>query len=310
MEGRPVTQYLIRRLLLMVPVLIGVTLILFVLLRLRGDPLAAYITPEMTPADIELVRQAYGFDRPLPEQYVTMIVNMARGDFGRSMRYRTPAMPLILERLPATAELAFAALIIAILISVPLGLLSALYPNSFIDVTATTLSTLGRAMPNYWIGIMFILLFAVELHWLPVSGADNPRAIILPAVTLSLGIATTLTRLLRSSMLDVVGQEYMVVARAKGLREWTVIGRHGVRNALIPILTILGLQMAWLLGGAVIIEQVFAWPGMGRLMIQAVQSKDMPIVQAGVVVFALIVMFSTLLVDVLYAVVDPRIRYS
>ncbi len=294
----------------MVPVLIGVTLILFVLLRLRGDPLAAYITPEMTPADIELVRQAYGFDRPLPEQYITMIANMARGDFGRSMRYRTPAMPLILERLPATAQLAFAALLIAILISVPLGLLSALYPNSFIDVIATTLSTLGRAMPNYWVGIMFILLFAVELHWLPVSGADNPKAIILPAVTLSLGIATTLTRLLRSSMLDVVGQEYMVVARAKGLREWTVIGRHGVRNALIPILTILGLQMAWLLGGAVIVEQVFAWPGMGRLMIQAVQSKDMPIVQAGVIVFALIVMFSTLIVDVLYAVVDPRIRYS
>lgn len=294
----------------MAPVLIGVTLILFALLRLRGDPLAAYITPEMTPADIELVRQAYGFDRPLPEQYVTMIVNMARGDFGRSMRYRTPAMPLILERLPATAELAFAALIIAILIAVPLGLLSALYPNSFIDVIATSLSTLGRAMPNYWVGIMFILLFAVELHWLPVSGSDNPRSIILPAVTLSLGIATTLTRLLRSSMLDVVGQEYMVVARAKGLREWTVIGRHGVRNALIPILTILGLQMAWLLGGAVIVEQVFAWPGMGRLMIQAVQSKDMPIVQSGVIVFALIVMFSTLLVDVLYAVVDPRIRYS
>ncbi|MFN8471852.1 MAG: ABC transporter permease [Anaerolineae bacterium] len=304
------TQYLIRRLLLIVPVLIGVTLILFVLLRLRGDPLAAYITPEMTPADIELVRQAYGFDRPLPEQYVAMLVNMAKGDFGRSMRYRTPAMPLILERLPATAELAFAALLIAILISVPLGLLSAIYPNSFVDVTATTLSTLGRAMPNYWIGIMFILLFAVELHWLPVSGADNPKSIILPAVTLSLGIATTLTRLLRSSMLDVVGQEYMVVARAKGLREWSVIGGHGVRNALIPILTILGLQMAWLLGGAVIIEQVFAWPGMGRLMIQAVQSKDMPIVQAGVVVFALIVMLSTLVVDVLYAVVDPRIRYS
>ncbi|MFN8484256.1 MAG: ABC transporter permease [Anaerolineae bacterium] len=304
------TQYLIRRLLLMAPVLIGVTLILFALLRLRGDPLAAYITPEMTPADIELVRQAYGFDRPLPEQYVAMIVNMARGDFGRSMRYRTPAMPLILERLPATAELAFAALLIAILISVPLGLLSALYPNSFIDVIATTLSTLGRAMPNYWVGIMFILLFAVELRWLPVSGSDNPRSIILPAVTLSLGIATTLTRLLRSSMLDVVGQEYMVVARAKGLREWTVIGRHGVRNALIPILTILGLQMAWLLGGAVIVEQVFAWPGMGRLMIQAVQSKDMPIVQSGVIVFALIVMFTTLIVDVLYAVVDPRIRYS
>lgn len=294
----------------MAPVLIGVTLILFALLRLRGDPLAAYITPEMTPADIELVRQAYGFDRPLPEQYVAMIVNMARGDFGRSMRYRTPAMPLILERLPATAELAFAALLIAILISVPLGLLSALYPNSFIDVIATTLSTLGRAMPNYWVGIMFILLFAVELRWLPVSGSDNPRSIILPAVTLSLGIATTLTRLLRSSMLDVVGQEYMVVARAKGLREWTVIGRHGVRNALIPILTILGLQMAWLLGGAVIVEQVFAWPGMGRLMIQAVQSKDMPIVQSGVIVFALIVMFTTLIVDVLYAVVDPRIRYS
>lgn len=304
------TAYIARRVILMLPVLLGVTLILFVLLQLRGDPVAAFVTPEMSPADIDAVRRAYGFDRPLPEQYLTLVGRMAQGDFGRSMRYRSPAMPLILERLPITAQLALAALGLAMLISLPLGLLSAIYPNSPIDLVATTLSTLGRAMPNYWVGIMFILFFAVQLRWFPVSGYDTPNSIVLPALTLSLGIATTLTRLLRSSMLEVVRQEYMTVARAKGLREWTVIFRHGLRNALIPVLTVLGLQMAWLLGGAVIIEQVFAWPGMGRLMIQAVQSKDMPVVQAGVFIFALIVMLSNLVVDLLYAAVDPRIRYS
>jgi peptide/nickel transport system permease protein len=294
----------------MVPVLLGVTLILFLLIRLRGDPLAAYITPEMSRADIEQLRVAYGFDRPLPEQYVTMIARIAQGDFGTSMRYRSSAMPLIIERLPATAQLALTALTIAVLISLPLGLLSALYPNSPVDLFATTMSTMGRAMPNYWVGIMFILLFGVQLRWFPVSGRDDASSLFLPAFTLSLGIATTLTRLLRSSMLEVVRMEYMVVARAKGLREWAVIFRHGLRNALIPVLTVFGLQMAWLLGGAVIIEQVFAWPGMGRLMIQAVQAKDMAVIQAGVFVFALIVMFSNLIVDILYAFIDPRIRYS
>ncbi len=304
------SRYIARRIVQMIPVLIGVTLIIFVLLRLRGDPLAAFITPEMSTADIEQLRQAYGFDRPLPEQYVTMLARITQGDFGQSMRYRTPAMELVLERLPATAQLAVMALVIALLIALPLGLLSALYPNSLIDLVATTLSTLGRALPNYWVGIMLTLLLAVQFRVFPVSGNDEPKSLVLPAVTLSLGIATTLTRLLRSSMLDVVRQEYMTVARAKGLREWVVIFRHGLRNALIPVLTVFGLQMAWLLGGAVIVEQVFAWPGLGRLMIQAVQGKDMAVVQAGVFIFASIVMLSNLAVDVLYAVVDPRIRYS
>lgn len=304
------SRYIARRIIQMIPVLIGVTLIIFVLLRLRGDPLAAFITPEMSTADIEQLRQAYGFDRPLPEQYVTMLARITQGDFGQSMRYRTPAMELVLERLPATAQLAVMALVIALLIALPLGLLSALYPNSLIDLVATTLSTLGRALPNYWVGIMLTLLLAVQFRVFPVSGNDEPKSLVLPAVTLSLGIATTLTRLLRSSMLDVVRQEYMTVARAKGLREWVVIFRHGLRNALIPVLTVFGLQMAWLLGGAVIVEQVFAWPGLGRLMIQAVQGKDMAVVQAGVFIFASIVMLSNLAVDVLYAVVDPRIRYS
>lgn len=304
------TRYIARRLVLMLPVLLGVTLILFLLIRLRGDPVAALVTPDMSPADVEAVRVAYGFDRPLPEQYLTMLGRMARGDFGNSIRYRTPAMELVMERLPATAKLAFAALALAVVISIPLGLLSALYPNSPIDLGATTLSTLGRAMPNYWIGIMLILIFGVALRWFPVSGADEPKSIVLPAVALGVAIATTLTRLLRSSMLEVTRQEYMTVARAKGLRESSVIFRHGLRNALIPVLTVIGLQMAWLLGGAVIIEQVFAWPGMGRLMIQAVQGKDMAVVQAGVFIFAIIVMLSNLVVDVLYAAIDPRIRYS
>jgi peptide/nickel transport system permease protein len=219
-------------------------------------------------------------------------------------------MPLVLERLPATLELALAAMIVAIIIAVPAGLFSAIHQNSPIDLIVTSTSTLGRAMPSFWIGIMLILLFAVELRWLPVSGRDKPASIILPAITLGLGVATALARVLRSSMLEVMGQEYMTTARAKGVSRFGVIWNHGLRNALIPFVTVFGLQMAWLLGGAVIVEEVFAWPGLGRVILKSVQVRDLAVVQAGVFVFALVVMFANLIVDVSYAFLDPRIRYK
>ena len=290
--------------------MIGLTLILFILLRVGGDPLAHLVDPEASPAEIEAVRVAYGFDRPLWEQYGRQLSMIVRGDFGDSFRFRTAAMPLVLERLPATLELALAAMIVAIIIAVPAGLFSAIHQNSPIDLIVTSTSTLGRAMPSFWIGIMLILLFAVELRWLPVSGRDKPASIILPAITLGLGVATALARVLRSSMLEVMGQEYMTTARAKGVSRFGVIWNHGLRNALIPFVTVFGLQMAWLLGGAVIVEEVFAWPGLGRLILKSVQVRDLAVVQAGVFVFALVVMFANLIVDVSYAFLDPRIRYK
>lgn len=304
------TTYILSRLAQMIPPLIGLTLILFILLRVGGDPLAHLVDPEASPAEIEAVRAAYGFDKPLWEQYLRQLGMIVRGDFGDSFRFRTAAMPLVLERLPATLELAVAAMFVAILIAVPAGLLSAIYQNSPIDLVVTSTSTLGRAMPSFWIGIMLILLFAVELRWLPVSGRDEPASIILPAVTLGLGVATALARVLRSSMLEVMRQEYMTTARAKGVPRFGVIWNHGLRNALIPFVTVFGLQMAWLLGGAVIVEEVFAWPGLGRLILKSVQVRDLAVVQAGVFVFALVVMFANLIVDVSYAFLDPRIRYN
>ncbi len=303
-------RYIFSRMLQMIPPLFGLTIVLFVLLRLGGDPVAHLVDPMATPQEIAEVRAAYGFDRPLIEQYFTQLQLVLTADFGDSYRYRSPAMQLVLDRLPATLELALASILIALVIAIPAGILSAVYQNSPIDLFVTTLSTLGRAMPNFWIGIMLILIIGVQLRWLPVAGRDGFSSVILPAITLGMGIATTMARVLRSSMLEVLRKEYMTTARSKGLREWTVILKHGLRNSLVAAVTVLGLQMAWLLGGAVVVEEVFAWPGIGRLMVSSVLLRDLTVVQAGVLVFALIVMITNLLVDILYAYINPRIRFG
>ena len=304
------STYLASRLLQMVPSLFLLTVVLFVLMRLGGDPVMHLAHPEASPEEIAEIRAAYGFDRPLPEQYLKQLRMMLRGDFGESFRFRSPALPLVLEKLPATMELAFASMVVALAIAIPAGLLSAIYQNSPLDLAVTSASTLGRAMPNFWIGIMLILLFAVYLEWLPVSGRLEGTSIVLPALTLGTSVATSLARILRSSMLEVIRQEYMTTAKAKGLVRWLVLLRHGLRNALIPFITVFGLQMAWLLGGSVIVEEVFAWPGMGRLLLNSVKVRDLSVVMAGVCVFALVVMATNLLVDVLYTSLDPRIRYG
>lgn len=304
------TTYLASRLLQMVPSLFLLTVVLFALMRLGGDPVMHLAHPEASPEEIAEIRAAYGFDRPLPEQYLKQLRMMLRGDFGESFRFRSPALPLVLEKLPATMELAAVSMLVALLIAIPAGLLSAIFQNSPLDLGVTTTSTLGRAMPNFWIGIMLILLFAVHLGWLPVSGRLETTSIILPALTLGTSVATSLARILRSSMLEVIRQEYMTTAKAKGLHRWVVVLGHGLRNALIPFITVFGLQMAWLLGGSVIVEEVFAWPGMGRLLLNSVKVRDLSVVMAGVCVFALVVMGTNLLVDFLYTALDPRIRYS
>lgn len=304
------TTYLASRLLQMVPSLFLLTVVLFALMRLGGDPVMHLAHPEASPEEIAEIRAAYGFDRPLPEQYLKQLRMMLRGDFGESFRFRSPALPLVIEKLPATMELAAVSMLVALLIAIPAGLLSAIFQNSPLDLGVTTTSTLGRAMPNFWIGIMLILLFAVHLGWLPVSGRLEATSIILPALTLGTSVATSLARILRSSMLEVIRQEYMTTAKAKGLHRWAMVLGHGLRNALIPFITVFGLQMAWLLGGSVIVEEVFAWPGMGRLLLNSVKVRDLSVVMAGVCVFALVVMATNLLVDVLYTTLDPRIRYS
>ncbi|MXZ25395.1 MAG: ABC transporter permease [Caldilineaceae bacterium SB0666_bin_21] len=304
------TTYLASRLLQMVPSLFLLTVVLFALMRLGGDPVMHLAHPEASPEEIAEIRAAYGFDRPLPEQYLKQLRMMLRGDFGESFRFRSPALPLVIEKLPATMELAAVSMLVALLIAIPAGLLSAIFQNSPLDLGVTTTSTLGRAMPNFWIGIMLILLFAVHLGWLPVSGRLEATSIILPALTLGTSVATSLARILRSSMLEVIRQEYMTTAKAKGLHRWAVVLGHGLRNALIPFITVFGLQMAWLLGGSVIVEEVFAWPGMGRLLLNSVKVRDLSVVMAGVCVFALVVMGTNLLVDFLYTALDPRIRYS
>jgi peptide/nickel transport system permease protein len=303
------TRYIVRRLLQMVPVLFGLTLLIFVVLHLRGDPVMQFVPPDASPEDIEIIRRAYGFDRPLGEQYLSFMVRAIQGDFGESFRYRQPALPLVLERVPATLMLTLVSLVIAWVIALPTGVISALRQDSALDLAATSVSVLGRAMPNYWLGIMLILIFSVQLRVLPVSGTGDWRHLVLPAATLGVSVATTLTRLIRSSMLEVIRQEYVTTARSKGLSERVIVYRHVLRNSLISVITVFGLQTGWLLGGAVIVEQVFAWPGMGRLMLQAVYTRDMAIVQAGVFVSALIIMGINLLVDISYTLLDPRIRY-
>jgi peptide/nickel transport system permease protein len=303
-------RYLLSRVFQMIPPLFGLTIILFILLRIGGDPIAHLVDPEASAEQIEEIRAAYGFDRPFHEQYLRQLWLTMRGDFGDSFRFREPAMPLVLARLPATLELALASIAVALIIAIPAGILSAVYQNSWLDFLVTITSTLGRAMPNFWVGIMLILLVAVQLRWLPVSGRDGPASIILPALTLGTGVATTLARVMRSSLLEVMRKDYMTTAKAKGLRAWTVTLRHGLRNALIAVVTVFGLQVAWLLGGSVVVEEVFAWPGMGRLILNSVLVRDLTVVQAGVLLFAIVVMITNLLVDLLYAVLDPRIRYS
>lgn len=302
--------YLLRRLLQMIPVLFGVTLIIFVVLRVSGDPVTLMLPEDAPREQIEQLRRHLGLDRPILEQYGIFIRNLAQGDLGESIRYRgQPALPIVLERLPATLQLASAALLIAVLASFPLGVIAAVFRGSWPDYLASSFAALGEALPNFWLGIMLILLFAVSLGWLPVSGTGSLAHLVLPAVTLATALAAILTRLMRSNLLEVMDQDYVRTAHAKGLLPRVVLIKHAVRNGMLSYVTLLGLQFASLMAGSVVTEQVFAWPGIGLLAIQAINSRDMAIVQAVVLVASVIVMLVNLLVDMLYALIDPRIEY-
>ena len=303
--------YILRRLLQMVPVVLGITLIVFVLVRVSGDPVTLMLPEDAEQFQIDALREALGLDQPITTQYVIYMRDLLRGDLGTSLRYSgQAALPIVLERLPATLQLTLAALAVAVVISFPLGIIAAVYRNRWPDMSATSFAVLGQAMPNFWLGIMMILLFSVILGWLPVSGRSGLASFILPAITLGTSLAALLTRLMRSSLLEVLNQDYVRTATAKGLQRRLVLLKHAVRNALLSYVTVLGLQVATLMAGAVVTEQVFAWPGIGLLAIQAINSRDMPVIQGVVIIAALIVMSANLLVDILYALIDPRISYS
>lgn len=309
-------QYLIRRLLYSVVVLFGVTLLVFIALRLTGDPVQLLLSEgNPTREDIENLRRALHLDLPLYQQYFSFVGGALRGDFGNSLRYKTPAFGEVWSRMPATLELAAAAYLFALLIAVPTGILSAVKRGGTIDFGSRLISLIGISFPSFWLGLMLILLFGVRLKWLPVSGQGEGfrgslLALIMPAVSLGMTYAATLARLLRSSMLDVLRADYIRTARAKGLRDMAVLVRHGLRNALIPVVTLAGLQIGFLLGGAVIVEVVFSWPGVGRLIVDAIGARDYPIVQAAVTMLAVALIVANLAVDLLYTVLDPRIKYS
>jgi ABC-type dipeptide/oligopeptide/nickel transport system permease component len=258
--------------------------------------------------ELAALRHALGLDRPLVVQYVAFLGDAVRGDFGTSFRHQQPALPLVLERLPATLELAFAALVLAIVIALPLGILAAIYRGRVVDMLAMAFAVVGQATPYFWMGIMLILIVSLELGWLPTSGRGGWQHLILPAVTLGTHFAAALARLTRTSMLEVLGQNFVVTARAKGLAERTVVLGHALKNAAVPIMTLIGLQFGTLLGGAVVTETIFAWPGVGRLAVQSIFVRDYPVVQAGVLVLALSFVAINLAVDVLYGWLDPRIR--
>ena len=302
--------YLCKRLAWALVVLLGISGIVFVVVHLSGDPAALYMSPEGTKEDYELLRSAMGFDRPLPEQYGLFLWRAARGDFGRSLRHQQPTLPLVLARFPATLALTLAAMLLALLLALPLGLLSALRRNSVLDTGGMMLALAGQCMPTFWLGILLILVFAVQLRWLPVYGGDGPATLVLPAVTLGAWAMARTARITRSSMLDVLHQDFLRTARAKGVGEWAVVLRHALRNCAIPIVTALGLELGNLLGGAVITEAVFAYPGIGRLAVEAVVNKDVPLIQAVVLTVASAVLLLNILIDVVYVLLDPRIRLA
>ncbi|MFM1653279.1 ABC transporter permease [Brevibacillus sp. B_LB10_24] len=304
------TKFLIQRLVQLIIVLFLISLIVFGLIHVAGDPVALMMPIGSTQEEIEIFRESLGLNKPFLVQYWIFFQNMLQDDFGQSFRYNSAALPIVLERLPATFELAFASMIVATIISVPLGIWSATRRNSFLDLFITGGSVLGKAMPNFWLGIMLILLFSVSFQIFPVSGRGSIEHLILPAVTLGTAVAATMTRLIRSSMLEVLNQDYVRTAKSKGLRDFFVIYKHAFRNTLIPVITIIALQVSTLVSGALITETVFAWPGLGQLIVQAVNGRDMAIVQAAVFVVATIVVLINLITDLLYRVIDPRIKFK
>jgi ABC-type dipeptide/oligopeptide/nickel transport system permease component len=300
--------YLVRRFLQSLLVLLGVSFVVFAILFLTGDPALVLMPPDASIEDIAKFREQMGFNDPFFVQYGRFLAGALRGDFGQSIRHGEPAFDLVMERMPATFELSGAALLIALSLAIPAGILSAVRRNSILDYISTVVALLGQSMPTFWLGIMLILLFSVHFNLLPSSGRGGWENMILPAVTLGLFTTARITRLTRSGMLEVLNQDYIRTARAKGVANQPVVWKHALKNAAIPIVTIVGIELGTLLGGSVITETIFAWPGVGRLSVQAIYNRDYPVVQAAVFTLSATFVLVNLVVDVLYTYLDPRIR--
>jgi ABC-type dipeptide/oligopeptide/nickel transport system permease component len=305
-----VRRYALKRIFLGIITIIGVSIILFVVSRLSGDVTYLLLPENATKEDEAALRAELGLDKPIPVQFLIFVRNVTRGKFGDSIRYRRPALELVFKRLPATFELGATAFLLAICIGLPIGVISATQRNSFGDIWGKLFALIGQSMPGFWLGIMSILIFAVKLNWLPTSGRGGIAHIVLPATTLAWYSTASLVRLTRSAMLEILDSEYIKTARLKGNRERIVIWKHALRNALIPVVSLAGIQLGILLGGVVITESVFGWPGLGSLILDGVYSRDYSLVQAGVLVTSTIYITLNLIVDLLYGVIDPRIRYS
>ena len=301
--------YLLKRVGDALVVIVAVTAVVFFLLHLTGDPVRLMLPPEAPAEEVEALRHTLGLDAPLLVQYARFLGGIFHGEFGRSLRYNSPSLPLVLERAPATLTLATVATGLAILVSVPLGVAAAARRGSAVDRLCGLLGAFGQSMPVFWLAIVMILVFSVRYRLLPSFGSGSLRHLVLPAATLALYSTARISRLTRSTMLGVLGADYVRTARAKGLAGTAVILKHGLRNASLPIITVIAVEFGVLLGGAVVTETVFAWPGVGRLAVQAILTRDLPLVQAIVFVVATALVFLNLVVDLLYGILDPRIRY-
>lgn len=303
-------RYVLNRLWQGAVAVVGALLIVFVAQRLSGDPVALLLPMDATEADFEAMRRALGLDRPLPVQFIVFLRDALTGDFGHSYLWNMPAMDLVLERLPATLELALAGLVFALALAVPLGVLSAVHRGGWIDNAAKLFAMLGQAMPGFWVGLLLIVFVAVQLQWLPAYGRGTVGHLVLPAIALGWYPVAAMTRTLRSAMLDIMQSDYVRMERAIGLPERAIVWRFALRNAAVPLVTLIGVYFANMLGGAFVIEVVFAWPGVGRAVVEAVFARDFPVVQAGVILAAVIFVVVNLIVDLTYGLIDPRIRHE
>jgi peptide/nickel transport system permease protein len=323
-------SYILRRLLQSIIVVLGVTVITFIALHMGGDPTYLYVSERASAEEIAETRAKLGFDKPLHIQYLNFLGGLLRGDLGNSLTYRTSALQVVLERFPATMELTIFAMLIAVVVALPFGIVSALNRGTGVDGGIMTVAMFGQSIPSFWLGIMLILFVGLGLRWLPISGhvpilqplfsgdigaslsglIKGLPYLIMPAVTIALFSLSRNARLVRSSMLEVLSQDYVRTARAKGLGERFVILRHALRNAWLPVVTMIGLEFGFLLSGVVVVETIFSWPGVGRLVFNAINQRDIPLVQAAVIVFSLLFVVLNLLVDLIYARLDPRIRLA
>lgn len=302
--------YIIRRVLYACISLVLLSVTIFCLVRITGDPAVLMAEPGAKEEDLQAIRQQFGLDQPFVLQYFTFVKGVVKGDFGKSIYYRTPVFDLYLQRLPASLLLAAVAMAISLILGIPIGILSAVRVNTWLDKFGGIFAILGLSLPSFWVGLILILLFSVELGWLPSSGFDSWKHIVMPAFSLGWVFAAAHMRLARSAMLEVLGSEYIKLARIKGLSERLVIAKHAFKNAIIPVLTLAGINLILMVNVAIVVESVFAWPGVGRLLFEGISFRDFPVVQTTVLMGGLMIVVVNLIVDVLYAYIDPRIRYG